>query len=86
MADEPENLTLKLLREMRAEQECLATMLGKVTDAVTAITTTQKHHSQILTRHFELLEKILETQHNYGYRIECNRWAGLRSSRSTRGL
>ena len=35
MADEPENLTLKLLREMRAEQECLATMLGKVTDAVT---------------------------------------------------
>ncbi len=49
-------------------------MLGKVTDAVTAIATTQKHHSQILTRHFELLEKILETQHNYGYRIECNRW------------
>ena len=49
MADEPENLTLKLLREMRAEQECLATMLGKVTDAVTEITTTQKHHSQILT-------------------------------------
>ena len=41
MADEPENLTLKLLREMRAEQECLATMLGKVTDAVTAIATTQ---------------------------------------------
>ena len=71
MADEPENLTLKLLREMRAEQECLATMLGKVTDAVTEITTTQNHHSQILTRHSELLEKILETQHNYGYRLNA---------------
>ena len=31
MTDEPENLTLALLREMRAEQERLAAMLGKVT-------------------------------------------------------
>ena len=46
-------------------------MLGKVTDAVTEITTTQNHHSQILTRHSELLEKILETQHNYGYRLNA---------------
>ena len=61
-------------------------MLGKVTVVVTATTTTQNHHSQILTRHSELLEKILETQHNYGYRLNAIRWAGLRSSRSTRGL
>ena len=50
MADESENLTLKLLREMRAEQERLASMLGKVTDAVTQIAATQDHHSQILDR------------------------------------
>ena len=37
MTDEPENLTLKLLREMRVEQERLASMLGKITDAVTQI-------------------------------------------------
>jgi hypothetical protein len=38
----------------------------KSSAAVTAIATTQNHHSQILTRHSELLEKILDTQHNYG--------------------
>ena len=65
MADEPENMTLILLREIRAEQERLASMLGKVTEAVTEIATTQDHHSQVLTRHFELLEQILETQRNY---------------------
>ena len=50
MADEPENLTLVLLREIRAEQaamredmkearakqHALASLLGKVSDAVTA--------------------------------------------------
>jgi hypothetical protein len=46
-------------------------MLGKVTDAVTAITRTQKHHSQIVTRHSELLEKILGAQHNYGYSLNA---------------
>jgi hypothetical protein len=56
MTDEPENLTLKLLREMRAEQERLATMLGKVTDAVTQIATTQDHHTEVLTRHSAILE------------------------------
>ena len=56
MADEPENLTLKLLREMRAEQERLASLLGKVADAVTQIAATQEQHGQILMRHSEILE------------------------------
>ena len=80
MTDEPENMTLKLLREMRAEQERLASMLGKVADAVTQIAETQElhtealtrhsgileHHSTILEHHSGLLEKIHETQRNYG--------------------
>ena len=76
MADEPENLTLKLLREIRAEQERLASMLGKVTDAVTQIATTQEHHTEVLTRHSAilehhsgLLENINEVQANNGGRL-----------------
>jgi hypothetical protein len=78
MADEPENLTLVLLREIRAEQERLAIMLGKVTDAVTEVAATQNHqsavlarHSEILTHHSGLLEKINETQQNYGARLNA---------------
>jgi hypothetical protein len=71
MADEPENLTLVLLREIRAEQERLATMLGKVTDAVTEVATTQSHQSAVLAHHSELLEKINETQQNYGARLNA---------------
>jgi len=69
MVDEPENLTLKLLREMRAEQaamredvaglrgdmqelraeqHALASLLGKVSDAVTEIAKVQERHSEIL--------------------------------------
>jgi hypothetical protein len=69
MTDEPENLTLKLLREMRAEQERLTSMLGKVTDAVTQIARTQDHHGEVLARHSELLGQILETQQSYGGRL-----------------
>jgi len=76
MADESENLTLKLLREMRAEQERLASMLGKVTDAVTQIAATQDQHSQILERHSAILErhsglldKLYEIQQNNGARL-----------------
>ena len=85
MADEPENLTLKLLREMRAEQERLASLLGKVADAVTQIAATQEQHGQILMRHSEILEhhsatldhhsglldKISETQANQGARLNA---------------
>jgi septation ring formation regulator EzrA len=69
MTDEPENLTLVLLREMRSEQERLASMLGKVTDAVTQIAATQEHHGEVLSRHSELLSQILETQQSYGGRL-----------------
>ena len=69
MTDEPENLTLVLLREMRAEQERLASMLGKVTDAVTQIARTQDHQGEVLARHSELLGQILETQQSYGGRL-----------------
>jgi hypothetical protein len=76
MTDEPENLTLKLLREMRAEQERLASMLGKVTEAVTHIAATQEHHGQILERHSAILErhsglldKLYEIQQNNGARL-----------------
>jgi len=69
MTDEPENLTLKLLREMReeqaamredmkevrAEQHALASLLGKASDAVTVIAATQE-------RHLEILEKLAEIQ------------------------
>ena len=78
MSDERENLTLKLLREMRAEQERLATMLGKVTDAVTRIAATQDHHTDVLTRHSEILEhhsellgKLYEIQQNNGARLNA---------------
>ena len=36
MTDEPKDHTLRLLREIRAEQERLATIVGKIADAVTA--------------------------------------------------
>lgn len=85
MADEPDNLTLKLLREMRAEQERLASLLGKVADAVTQIAATQdhhtevlarhsvilEHHSAVLDRHSELLEKLADTQANQGARLNA---------------
>ena len=60
MTDEPENMTLKLLREMRAEQERLASMLGKVADAVTQIAETQELHTEVLTRHSGILSTILQ--------------------------
>jgi len=83
MVDEPENLTLVLLREiraeqadmreditgLRAEQHALASLLGKVSDAVTAVAATQEHHGEVLARHSELLGEILETQRSHGGRL-----------------
>jgi len=69
MVDEPENLTLMLLREIRAEQHALASLLGKVSDAVTAIATTQEHHGEVLARHSDLLGKLYEIQQNSGARL-----------------
>jgi uncharacterized membrane protein len=42
------------LGEVRAEQKSLASMLGRVADAVTAIAARQDHHTEVLTRHSEL--------------------------------
>ena len=73
------------LGEVRAEQERSASVLGKVTDAVTAIAETQdlhtevltrhsgilEHHSTILEHHSVLLEKINEIQQNNGARLNA---------------
>ena len=50
------------LAEVRAEQRALASLLGKVSDAVTAIAATQERHSEILGR-------IVEIQANQGARF-----------------
>ena len=50
--------------EIRAEQKSLAEIVGKVVDAVTTIAARQDHHS-------ELLGQILETQQNYGARLNA---------------
>jgi len=50
--------------EIRAEQKSLAEIVGKVVDAVTTIAARQNHHS-------ELLGQILETQQNYGARLNA---------------
>ena len=67
MADE--NIDLQFLAEqgkrildelgdVRAEQKSLAEIVGKVADAVTAVATRQDHHTEVLTRHSELLDKL----------------------------
>lgn len=42
------------LAELRTEQESLARLVGKVADAVTAIATTQEHHSELLAKMYEI--------------------------------
>jgi len=76
MADEPKDHTLRLLREIRAEQERLAGIVGKIADAVTAVAATQDHHSEVLARHSAILErhsglldKLYESQQNNGARL-----------------
>jgi hypothetical protein len=75
MADEPENLTIKLLREIRAEMRegferafgDLAELRGCVSElqvAVAAVSLTQGHHS-------ELLSKIAEILANQGARLNA---------------
>jgi hypothetical protein len=75
MADEPENLTLKLLGEIRAEMRegfekafgDLAELRGSVSElqvAIAAVSVTQWHHS-------ELLSKIAEIQANQGARLNA---------------
>jgi len=42
------------MKDIRAEQHALASLLGKVSDAVTAIAATQERHSEILGRLAEI--------------------------------
>ena len=48
--------------DIRAEQHAFASLLGKVSDAVTAIAATQERHSEILCR-------LAEIQANQGARL-----------------
>ena len=57
--------------EMRAEQERLALLVGKVADAVTAVAATQNQHSQILTRHSKILEAMEEHDQLTGGRLNA---------------
>jgi len=50
------------LGEVRTEQKSLAEIVGKVANAVTAIAARQDHHTEVLTRHSELLDKLYEIQ------------------------
>jgi len=50
------------MKETRAEQHALASLLGKVSDAVTAIAATQDHHGRVLERHSEILGKLHNTR------------------------
>jgi len=64
--------------DIRAEQHAFASLLGEVSDAVTAIAATQERHSEILGR-------LAEIQANQGARLNTM-MAGLPLSRSTSGL
>jgi hypothetical protein len=57
------------LGEVRTEQKSLAEIVGKVANAVTAIAARQDHHTEILNRHSELLDKLYEIQQNNGARL-----------------
>jgi hypothetical protein len=48
--------------EIRAEQKSLAEVVGKVANAVIAIVARQVHHTEVLTRHSELLDKLYKIQ------------------------
>jgi hypothetical protein len=80
MADEPENLTLKLLREMRAEmREGFAELRGQIVEMKAEIVDMQAGDqrrdiaiaaiSADLKITKELLERVHETQQNQGARL-----------------
>jgi hypothetical protein len=82
MADEPENLTLKMLREMRFEMRegfekafgDLAALRKDMSDMqreVAAMRVDQRRTNETLEHHSEILEKLAETQANQGARINA---------------
>jgi seryl-tRNA synthetase len=62
---------VEIVGKVAAEQKSLAAVVGKVVDAVTTIAARQDHHTEVLARHSELLGQILETQQNYGARLNA---------------
>jgi methionine synthase I (cobalamin-dependent) len=62
MADEPENMTLKLLREMRAESQAQAKLLGKAMDALMEL-------AQDVKAIRASVKTISEVQKNQGARL-----------------
>ena len=92
MADEPEDMTLRLLREIRdkqdrfeVEQERFASLLGKVAEAVTAVATTQEHQFRGLSAPFRIARKALRDPAEQRQPVERHLMAALLSSRSTPG-
>jgi hypothetical protein len=74
MADEPENLTLMLLREMRAELGAIKTELAEIKEQTKRIPELQVAVAAIRTdqgRTNELLEQVHETQQNQGARLNA---------------
>ena len=75
MAEEPENLTLKLLREMRGEMregfEKAFGDIGELQREVAAMRVDQRRMNETLERHSELLEKLVDTQANQGARLNA---------------
>jgi predicted nuclease with TOPRIM domain len=82
MADEPENLTLKLLREMRDEMregfekafgdlEKLSGSVSELQHEVAAMRVDQGRANEILEQHSGMLEKIHKTQQNHGARLNA---------------
>jgi hypothetical protein len=82
MTDEPENLTLKMLREMRSEMRegfekafgDLAALRKDMSDMqheVAAMRVDQRRTNETLEHHSEILEKLAETQANQGARLNA---------------
>ena len=82
MADEPENLTLKLLREIRGEMRegfekafgDLAELRGSVSELRGSVSDLQHEVAAMRVdqgRTNELLEKVHDTQQNHGARLNA---------------
>jgi chromosome segregation ATPase len=82
MADEPENLTIRLLQEMRSDmREGFEKAFGDLAELrkdmsemqheVAAMRVDQRRTNETLEHHSEILEKLAETQANQGARINA---------------
>jgi hypothetical protein len=67
MTDEPENLTLKMLREIREQTKLIPQLVKDVSELQITIAAMRADQ----TRANELLEKVHETQQNQGARLNA---------------